>query len=432
MWSLERTHGFVYFIDKDNAGIAPYGPNPHLITRQKIVSPSYWNPTEYDDLRWQDLRVSYTPVGAFTNGRNASEASVPLATASPAHNSPNSGNLFMEVNGSAVLYRYPNKILPHDKLEVRDTPIYLQILSGRSKLYDDGVDATTANPNYGNEWAFVLYDDGRISRNFYVHHSQLKPSTSYATRNLDFSDDNYKFSIDNVTAPTQWHGWTGRVLVHNLPIFKHPYNLINTGNNANIIARLPRNFGTLNDRTVPTAFNQGLKLNRRITVRGTNAYFYEIRYNVENNIIVPSMVGEFVGYVDATYVMDAFAGPDREKFTANARIVISSEMTTAGGLQVYSDDKETKYVGEFLQNKDGVQIIGKFDKNAKYTQIFYFAFDRAHIGWVETKYVVPNGITTLQIIAIVAGGTAVCVAIFIIIRHIKLRRGRFQTPEIVS
>ncbi|MDR0462420.1 MAG: hypothetical protein LBG88_03795, partial [Christensenellaceae bacterium] len=328
-WSLDRVTGRVYYT---------VASEPHDI--KSFLIDDYWNPTLYTHLKWRDLKIDFVEIQGIP----------------PTNDAPISANLFMQTKQPTILFKYPNEIQPKLKLDANEK---VQVLSGVSHLFNaDGTDAATDEVGYGGSfgYSYVLYK----SQALYVKNTDLK-AVDFSTKTLNFHAENTPYDQGN-----NWVGYSARVLMHKLPIYKYPFQ-----DTALIINRLNRNFGGLTDNT-PVTSDLGLKINREITVIDSkDRTYYEIRIDANGN---PTATGAFVGYVDKGYVMDSFLGPDRQKFVPNARIVAKRDEQ----VKIYPDANGENPYDDVLLNRDSIEIVGKLDKTATYTQIMYYGFDRAH------------------------------------------------------
>jgi len=368
-WSLCRLTGRVFYI-ADNHAIRWYKPDP-----------SYWNPSEsqYAPIDWRDNIIEYQ--------------------------SPEHTDLFMQIKTTAILYAYPNALRPQLRLEGSK----LQVLSLSSSMNELDANKQVIN-TFGpfDDYATVLYRGGL----FYVHVDELDGNTNYYTENLGFHQDN----INRI----------GRVLVHNLPVYRYPF-----GTDASLALpyQLYRNYGGLTDNTSGPG---GLRILRLITEPDSRREtFYEIRIDADGK---PNhATGTHVGYVSTELVMDSHKGPDRVVFTSNARVVFSTNDIANRRNMVYSDDQGTLYSNtEKLSNRQGVRVVGELDRSKKYTLVEYEGYGRILSGWIETKFIVPNGITPWQIVAIVGLIAAIGGAIAAVTIHVRARKKKhLDIPEVI-
>jgi len=370
-WSLDRLNGKLYWIGKNCA------------IYSKTVD-SYWTPKDKHHYNWQSGKLLAADVAE---------------------------NLYRETTNPTTAYKYPNAISPISQIPQGTK---LQVLKYNAELYTTTGQA--AHPN-SFDFAYVLYG----STGVYVAQSNLKETTFFTCdlkTALDFHPDNNPEEIRGET--TVYIGYSARVLVNNLPIYKYP-----TGNPVLQIGQIRRNFGLSgNDK------NPGLKLNRYITVEDTHISspghtYYEILID-ENGVppsdgIINPAKHIYVGYVKKNFVLDSYKGADRKKFSPNARVILPNDKNNQ--LQVYHEaNDKTPYDGEFLAHKQRIRVSGKIDRKQTYTLIWYEGFQDELPGYIETKYIVTDGISAWQIAAVIALIAALCVVGYIGIRYFRTHK----------
>jgi hypothetical protein len=176
----------------------------------------------------------------------------------------------------------------------------------------------------------------------------------------------------------------------------------------------------------------GLRLFRKVVstdVRGFS--FYEIRLVVDDGKLKPAGthinndVEVFVGYINANNVIDYDLAPSTRRFVPNATIrILPSHYTTK--VQIYERVGADEFVPiehETLSHKRAIRIVGKFDKTSEYTYINYNDDVIGHTrdGWIKTKYIVPNGLSAVQLIAIAALALVVLGIVTYIVVRIRKR-----------
>jgi hypothetical protein len=218
----------------------------------------------------------------------------------------------------------------------------------------------------------------------------------------------------------------GRTIFYNVPIYPFPTATYpqNVPPSSMIWHELPRNF-CLTDNT----HNPGIKIRRKVVIPDHNGrLYYEVTVNSAgtppNPLATPDHI--FVGYIDTLLIIDSYTKALEQRFNSNAQVIINQEMSDAGGLRVYTirDGEMILADGEFLQNKQKIHVVGKLDKHAQYTQILYENKynDKPLEGYIETKYIVPDGIGAWQIVSIIAIISSICVVAFIIFRHVRRKK----------
>ena len=172
--------------------------------------------------------------------------------------------------------------------------------------------------------------------------------------------------------------------------------------------------------------DSGLKLENKITAGDFRGYdFYEIRLDdAGGGKYVPDRYGNFVGYIKGEgNVIDYDLAPSTENFVTNASIRIP----TAQGIdsvEVYdrtSSGTFTLIEHETLANKHPVFIISTF---GDYTYIRYFdaAIDRTREGWVRSAYVIPDGLSAIQLVAIAVLALLAVGGVTMLVVRIKKKR----------
>ena len=385
-WDVDRVNGVIYYVAENHA------------IRSKVI-PDYWKPTDYKHLDWTRGMVPYADAQS---------------------------NLFVKTKSTAILYAYPNAIMAQTKL--RNVGEKLRVISTKSRLYDKTTGAAACAEM---DYAYVLYQSGAFTAPvaYYVslNDVEVADASEYSTtdfsagniRALGLSDDLIFLAENNpMGAGGAWVGYSGRVLINNLEIFKYPVNadagVIKVNNKA---VKVKRNFGLVTGQATP-----GLVINRLIYTPDANGYtFFEVRLDANG---VPRADGDFVGFFDTRYIMDAFAEPNKKPWSPNARIVLARDYNDGKGLQVYEsiDGTPIEYEGEFLQNRQAVLVIGTLDKNQKYVKIQYYGYDQPLEGYVESAYVFHYGISALQIVGIIALGAAIGVGSFFTVRYLRRRK----------
>lgn len=192
-----------------------------------------------------------------------------------------------------------------------------------------------------------------------------------------------------------------RVMFSHTIVYKYPTtDRSNFLSNQNLtILTIDKNFEQANSQT------GGLRLTHLVDCTDVRGFsFYEIRLNKNaNGSFTPHSEGTYVGYVNKNNVIDYYLGPSIKKYLPNAivRIPKSHGLT---GVQVYDRVSGTlsELPNEFLKNKQDIFVIGKLNTSSEYTNIYYYddAVGRAREGWIKTDYIVMNGLSAWQLIAI--------------------------------
>jgi len=385
-WSIDRMNGRVFYV-----------PYHDPVTRHEIrhtqlgdIDNPYFNPSDFEHRNWRNIRVAHG-----------------LGDTHPAY----SERLFMDIQAGTLLYQFPNSIGP---LQIAPARTHVKVLAYNAMLYEPGTsNLIPARPNISFNYALVLYRN----QAFYVNRNRLI-AIDFATRNLGYLPENSPYDGNN-----QFVGFSGRVLMNNTLIYSLPIQ-----DQSFVIGRLTRNFAIEGYAPGP-----GLRINRRITIAVGGITFYEVRIN-HGNPASPMANGAFVGFVDTNLVQDAHLTPSRRAFTTNGRVRVlpQSMINEYGGLSIFYDSGGEIRFEDILESRERIEILGRLDRTQRFTQIRYFAFDRMHVGWVETEFIELNRVTAWQIIAIIALCASVVVAIIVIIRHIRIRRQRIQIPKSTS
>jgi hypothetical protein len=308
----------------------------------------------------------------------------------------NRENVFMRASAGTVLFEFPNSIRPIAKL-TSDTN--LQIITTQSGL-------SLNNILYGAfDFAYVLHP---FYGPIYVENSVQNPLLQ-----MNFSiSNNAELGFDAQNTQKM-----ARTLLNNVPIYRFPTAVYPLGVNERdlVIKYLPRNF-ELTDRTHDTS----LQVLRKITIPDRVAaprYYFEVRLDADGT---PSRTGEFVGYIDEGLIIDSYRGLSDKRINTNAKIVLSSG--TAGVSVWYYDENGVlcENENEKLYNGDRIQVIGKL--NDRFTHVLFVGFDESREGYIETKYIVNDGINPWQIVAAVSLMACIATIAWIVVRRYSRAR----------
>ena len=157
----------------------------------------------------------------------------------------------------------------------------------------------------------------------------------------------------------------------------------------------------------------GLHLWHRVTATDARGFdFFEIRlrknadgtyFPIRNDDKTTTDV--YVGYVNASHVMDYTLGPSIKKFLPNATVRIPASHNISQ-IQIYERDAGAarELPNEVLKNKQKIRVLGKLNKSREYTQIHYYddVLGWTQAGWIKTEYIVMDGLSAMQLIAIAA------------------------------
>lgn len=235
--------------------------------------------------------------------------------------------------------------------------------------------------------------------------------------NKRFLDFDFVYSVDkNVFDPDsgrEFSSNSGRVLIDTTWIFKYPASL---GYSVRI-GRLRTN------HTHPNSSPEidGLEIVRRIMIPDIrNWHFYEIRVD-ENGNADPK--GLYAGFVWTQHVIYWHEPQQIGAFNPNARIILPRGITLA---QIYHDENGIEeFEGQALEHNRRVRIVYTLDRSRPYTYIEYYnaATGRLMTGYVETRFLVPDGLTPWQLVGIILASVGGILAIFFTVKHfIKKRR----------
>ena len=153
--------------------------------------------------------------------------------------------------------------------------------------------------------------------------------------------------------------------------------------------------------------NGGLRLENKVIapdVRGFSFYEILLSRDEQSGQYFPDVTGIYVGYVNANNVIDYYLGPSIPRFLPNATVNIPASANTSS-IQVYELANSGVFVplqNEILTHRQNIRFFGRLDRSQKYTYIHYddAELGRTRDGWIETKYIMPNGLSALQLIAI--------------------------------
>jgi len=376
-WSLCRLTGRIFYISMNHR---------HAIRYHQI--PDYWSPVGFEHLQWRSrdlLTVGFATTGLFQQTQN--------------------------IGGrQTILFEYPNAIRPMHQL---NPGTQLMVLSDRATMYQ--IVSGNRVPAHANpfDWSMVLLGN----RTYYVYIGNLA-NTTFARRDLHLLPHPHTFRLDNFSA---------RVLINNMPIYRFPFA---EPDQSNFVRRERRNFN------LGGQANLGLLIYRMITVPVNNLTFFEIL--VDENGLSPLTqtaaddTARFnrVAFVDARWVMDSLSPARSLVFSSNARIVMPSDMHNPG-LPAYAFENGVweRYEGEYLSNNQRVRI-GNRSHDGR-VEVFFLGYDGDVSVFVDSRFVVPDGLTTWHILAIIGGSVALIVGSAVIVRHFKTRRRPIQEPEIV-
>ena len=346
--------------------------------------------------------------------------------------------LFRTTSRPTVLFRFPNAVQPRHQVAA-DTP--LLILSDVRAFGNWSLVMFR-----GNEYYVFNHDtNGHLNAPDQANFSRrdlhdLEPAHAFSRNNIQYQRDSQGNFI-YYNSQRVFVGFSSRVLVHNLVIYKFP---IRDADNLRI-GTINRNF------MLPgPALEPGLVINRKINERcHCGRFFYEILVDANGNPArlrpngtIDHDVYRYVGFVEQGYVNDSFSVTRLQAFIPNARTVIPRDI---GGIRIFSyldangqgqgafrivtsyDEDESPF--EMLRNNHRIRVVGPLVRGG-FTQIVYYD-GQNHPAFIETRFIVKDGITTWQIIAIIASITSVCVAAFVIVRHQRQRKRRLQLPELM-
>jgi hypothetical protein len=377
MWSLCRETGKVFYVSTE-------GAERHIIRSYTIAG--YYKILEKSPYDWTRH--------LYTDGAE---------------------NLFMRLSVDTVLYNLPNALHPVEKICPAGTD--MSIVSTQSYMFGTAGFCGTQNiadfdPSPAFSYAMVVLPSGV----FYVKNTNLVPvNFQIAREDLGFIERaEHKYGV--------------RVLVPNLPIYRYPSNTYPVDEADVIVGRLVRNFA-LNGNNVKTP---GLEIIRKIHIESMLKDFYEIHItdtgappNPLSGTVYNPAVHKYVGYVDSSFVNDTYLGAGRTLFTPNARVQVRTNINDGQGIKVYTlptGAAADESVGEYLKNNKKVKILGNYNKRAAYTQVQYLEYGVIIEGWVETRYIKPDGISSIQIVAIVVLSMSVLTLGVILYRFVHARK----------
>lgn len=245
-------------------------------------------------------------------------------------------------------------------------------------------------------------------------------------------------------APLQTPDFTdARVLFNRTIIYKYPTTITDSrffGADENLkLLEVDKNYEQSASR------GRGLQLSKLVATLGLNEekfpvtdalgfWFYEVKLRQNSDgTYTPDVNGNHVGYVNANNVIYWNLGPSIDRFVPNATIRIPASHNLPDGIQVYEYNEVTgkfvAIVGETLANKQAVRVVGK--KGPQYTEVEYndpvlgsSQPDGKWItrGWVESQYVVQDGLSAFQVIAIIVLTLLTLAATIFVIVRIKIKR----------
>ncbi|MCL2846841.1 MAG: hypothetical protein FWE38_04075 [Firmicutes bacterium] len=300
-----------------------------------------------------------------------------------------SNPLFMAVetihSQAPQLFEFPASVNPLG--EVAPGTI-VQIITPRA--IGNGVDFPYAYVRVGSSV-------GYINRKFLTH-------TTYSTTQNIFGT-----ATNNTTN-------TGRVIVGGVLIFRYPTS---TPMNS------PVGWGiTVGSELDRRAINDagGLSIIRRITVpdgrQPTGWEFFEIRVDENGN---PNTAGLYAGFVYTGHIIYFDEPPSTIILSPNARIILPSGYEFA---QVYFDPLGANpQVDITLLHRQQIRVIGRLDRSRPFTRINFEDPDMGiRHGYVETRFIVTDTLTTWQLIGIIIAGVGVVAAAFFTIKHFRKKR----------
>jgi hypothetical protein len=248
-----------------------------------------------------------------------------------------------------------------------------------------------------------------------------------------------KHSVCDLPGTTTNHFYTtpsfvaARVIFNNTAIFKFPTADRRPGGQlANVDltfenASLAKNF----EQGAPGA--GGLRLRQLVNttdVRGFSFYEIQLGWDSASNRFVPSHNGDYVGYINANNVINYNLGPSNERFVSNATIRLPSNRTDAQVFELTNTGSFEPIEGLLLGRGQAIRVVGPTITSAegRFTRISFHDPDLGESGhtfsniWVRDDYIVMNGLSPLQLIAIIALTILVIGGVtFIVIRTRKKR-----------
>ena len=386
---LSKT-GTVYFLNDDTLTNANVSASPDL-NIDRIAGTVMWLGKNHSV---QSTTIpAWSPMGKSEYKWNESDPVEALSYADA------ESELFIKTIQPAILYSYPNAI--GAKIQLQQNTV-LKVLK-----YDAEVgDKTFA-------YSYVLYETegsefirGAFHVGYIAHALTSKNNVKYYADSLGFINSN-----------GEQHNH-GRVILDAV-IYKYPTSIC-IDSKLKLGEIIPLGYNLFEDAAEP-----GLEINREIIIRDYRGWmFYEIRLNNQNK---PDPNGDNVGYVSKLNVIDSYMAPSLPKFNPNARVMLF------GGLKsvfAYADDGGTTETAS-LNHKQEIRIIGKLEKTQKYTHIQYNNGYGDYYGYIETIYIKPDGLSTLQIIGLSTLFFILAILMFLVSLHLKLRKKKVKGEKLL-
>ena len=381
---LSKDTANTYYLNNEEIEGKAYQPAtvagiPSLCT-DRLNAKAFWL-GENHSIQSAELDL-WSPEGASTYQWNKKDPVERLTTAE-------AQTLFIKTrpDTAAVLYTYPNAMEPIAQISAAELGVTLKVLK-----YETVIDGHTL------PYAYAMYEtQGSESMPGKHYVGYIAYALTEEVVASDYSTTDLKFRPQN--QPLAGAG-SGRIILNGVLIFKYP-----TSVDFELVAgSAPKNFN------LPDG--DGLIINREITVADLRGWvFYEVGLDANGS---PDPFGPYVGYIAKGHVIDSTEPPSNVQFSSNARIVaLASEK-----VQVYGDaSNQFPYENEYLVNKQEIRISMPFDKSQPYTRVTFVdkAIGLEYTGYVETRYIKPDGISALQVIGVIlVAGALIAVAVLLV------------------
>jgi|GEM_PF-4795162 len=312
---------------------------------------------------------------------------------------------FLTCTADTIISRYPNGLAP---LTLCPKGAVLKVLCKEPQI------GMTAFPS-----PYVLYESPASHEYFtgYVSAAAAQPAEA-GNSNSPYSDD-FGFVAANTTN-------SARVIYNNTVIYKYP-----TSNNLSSNPTMPVSLGVLpknyDNPANPNA--RGLVLSHKLGENAADSAgfgFYEIRLSLDSALqtYTPDPSGDYVGYVNTNSVIDYYLPPSTKKFIANATVNFPRSLGDGLAVYVLQNGQFIALGSQTLANNQSIRINQALDKSLQYTYVTYYDAELGMTmdGWIETKYIVPYGISALQLAALITLIVILAAASFtLFLRHRGVR-----------
>ncbi|MCL2569791.1 MAG: hypothetical protein FWE16_01120 [Firmicutes bacterium] len=303
--------------------------------------------------------------------------------------------LFGRVAGNPFLYEFPSSVNPLMRL---NNNTVVRILS-----HDTEYDSVQF------DYLLVMFENlqTRVLTVGYINSRFIMFDVVYCSDDI-FRESDHENLLGN-----------GRVILNNVPIFKYPSSVRPVFDLR--LSSISKNFNY-----TPVVFPgraPGLHIERRITHRDANGWeFFQIRVDHEGR---PHPDGLFLGFVYVGHVININEPPSNtQNLNPNARVVLPTDYNPRR-IPVFTDANGVHAIdGEYLEHHQLVRVQGRIDRSREFTFITYLDEETGVLrrAYVRTRYLVPDGLSTWQLLGIILVIVGSLGATLFLIKHYRNKK----------